>query len=90
MNVPFKLEPYVWLTVKFQASVVDGKAVLKGKVWPKGSEEPAEWTITGEDGATVSNTTGSPGLFADAKNAEVFYDNLTVYPNEAPAAPASN
>lgn len=90
VNVPFALEPYQWYTVKFQASVVDGKAVLKGKIWKKGTDEPADWTVTGEDGAAVSNTTGSPGLFADAKNAEVFYDNLTVYPNEAaPAAPVS-
>jgi len=75
--------------VKFQASVVDGKAVLKGKIWKKDAEEPAEWTVTGEDGAAVSNTTGSPGLFADAKNAEVFYDNLTVTPNEPPPAAPS-
>jgi len=89
IKTPFVMEPYVWYTMKFQASVVDGRAILKGKVWKKGEAEPADWSISGED--TMANTSGSPGLFADAKNAEVFYDNLTVVPNESPASgnPAS-
>jgi hypothetical protein len=82
------MEPNVWYTMKFQTSTENGKAILKGKVWKKGEAEPAEWTISGED--VMANTNGSPGLFADAKNAEVFYDNLSVYPNtEAVAAPAA-
>lgn len=85
IKVPFKMEPYVWYTMKFQTSNENGKAILRGKVWKKGEAEPAEWTITGED--AMANTNGSPGLFADAKNAEVFYDNLTVYPNTEAAAP---
>ena len=90
IEVPFQVEPYVWYTMKFQASVVEGKAVFKGKVWRKGEAEPAEWTVSGEDAAAVSNLSGSPGLFGDAKNAELFYDNLTVTPNAAPAtAPAT-
>ena len=86
IEVPFAVEPYVWYTMKFRNSVVEGQAVFQGKVWKKGEAEPAEWTISGEDAAAVSNLSGSPGLFADAKNAEVFYDNLTVTPNDAPAA----
>ena len=91
IKTPFAMEPYVWYTMKFQASVEKGpdgkdKAILKGKVWKKGDAEPAEWTISGED--TMANTSGSPGLFADAKNAEVFYDNLTVVPNESAASVA--
>ncbi len=85
IKVPFTVEPNVWYTMKFQNSVIEGKAILKGKVWKKGEAEPADWSITGEDAAAVSNLSGSPGLFADAKNAEVFYDNLTVTPNDAPA-----
>ncbi len=83
LKTPFVFEPNVWYSMKFQVSIEDrqGKpvAILKGKVWKKGEAEPAEWTVTGED--LAANTMGSPGLFADAKNAEVFYDNLTVTPN---------
>ena len=41
------------VVMKLNASVKesDGKkiAVLKGKVWERGTEEPKEWTITWED-----------------------------------------
>ncbi len=80
-SVPFEWKPDVWYTMKFQANVVDGKAVLKGKVWPRGEAEPAAWTIEAEDPAP--NTEGSPGLFGNASNAELFYDNILVTP--APA-----
>lgn len=91
IKVPFHVEPYVWYTMKFQTSIEGGKALLKGKVWKRGEPEPTEWTISGED--ALANTNGSPGLFGDAKNAELFYDNLTVYSNAvsqaAEATPAS-
>jgi len=66
--------------MKLQASVDGDKAVLKGKVWPKGTEEPAEWSVIAED--TSPNRIGSPGLFGNAKDAELFYDNIKVYPNK--------
>ena len=58
----------------------DGQATLKGKVWVKGEEEPADWLIEATD--EIGNVIGSPGLFGNAKDAEIFYDNLTVTPNE--------
>jgi hypothetical protein len=59
----------------------DGKrvAVLNGKVWPRDEKEPTEWTITWEE--EPANETGSPGLFGNAGDAEVFYDNIKVSPN---------
>ena len=77
-SVPFPWKPDMWYTMKFQANVVDGKAVLKGKVWPRGETEPAAWTIEAEDDAP--NLEGSPGLFGNASNAELFYDNILVTP----------
>ena len=79
VNQPLTWEPEKWYTLKFQASVEDGKAVLRGKVWPRDETEPAEWMITGED--HVPNVIGSPGLFGNAKDSELFYDNLTVTRN---------
>jgi len=81
--VPFEWKEDTWYTMKFRAeSNEDGKAVLKGKVWPKDADEPEDWTITGED--IIGNTQGSPGFFGNAKDSEIFYDNVTVTPNSAP------
>jgi outer membrane protein assembly factor BamB len=78
-RVDFKWEPNKWYTIKFQAANKDGKAILKGKVWPRDEKEPAEWSVEMED--SRPNTHGSPGLFGNATNAEVFIDNVIVTPN---------
>lgn len=82
-TVPFEWKPDTWYTLKLNTSVTekDGKkaAVLKGKCWPRDSKEPEEWTITWED--HPANEVGSPGLFGNAKDAEVFFDNVKVSSN---------
>ncbi len=80
-TVPFEWQPNTWYTMKFQTAVEDGSAVLRGKVWKKGEEEPADWTVTATD--SPGEHQGSPGLFGNAKDAEIFYDNLTVTANES-------
>ena len=80
-QVPFPWKPDTWYTMKFQANVIDGKAVLKGKVWPRGESEPSTWTIEATD--EYPNVQGSPGLFGNASSAELFYDNITVTPTPA-------
>lgn len=81
-SVPFEWEANTWYTMKFRAEAHGDKAVLKAKVWKRGEEEPADWTLTAED--ETPNLVGSPGLFGNAKDAEIFYDNLTVTANENP------
>lgn len=78
-TVPFEWKPNVWYTMKLRTAVEDGKAVLRGKVWPRGEEEPKEWQIEAVD--PIPNEIGSPGLFANATDAEAFYDNITVSAN---------
>jgi outer membrane protein assembly factor BamB len=82
-TVPFEWKPEVWYTVKFQAATEpNGKGkrvVLRGKVWPRGEQEPAKWTIEAVD--ETPNLVGSPGLYGDATNAEIFIDNITVTSN---------
>ncbi len=78
-QVPFTLEPNVWYTIKLRAENSAGKAVLRGKVWKKDQQEPAEWTIELID--PLPNEQGSPGLFGNATNAELYLDNVTVVPN---------
>lgn len=78
-TVPYEWEPNVWYHLKFRTAVEDGVAVLRGKVWPRDEAEPEEWTVVARDEAP--NLTGSPGLFGNAKDAEIFYDNISVTPN---------
>lgn len=78
-TIPFTWKNGVWYTMKFRASVEEGKAVLKGKVWQRDKKEPKEWTIEAVDEAP--NLTGSPGLFGNANDAEIYIDNIQVTPN---------
>ncbi len=80
VTVPFPWKPDTWYTIKLRASNDRGKAVLQGKVWPMGSTEPTEWSITAVD--ETPNTVGSPGLFGNATNAEIFVSRVSVTPNE--------
>ena len=59
-------------------NTADGKARVRGKVWPRGSAEPNQWTIEKLD--PIPNLQGSPGFFAYAHN-EIYYDNIKVTPN---------
>jgi outer membrane protein assembly factor BamB len=78
-TIPFAWKYDVWYTMKFQSENKDGKVTLRGKVWPRGETEPGEWTIEATD--ETPNVTGSPGLFGQASDTEVFIDNVKVTGN---------
>lgn len=78
-TVPFEWESNTWYTLKFQSENRDGQAVLRGKAWKRGEEEPAEWAIEATD--ALPNVTGSPGLFGKSTNAEFYIDNVSVSKN---------
>lgn len=83
----FTWKPNVWYSMKLRVDVDKGKAVARGKVWPKGQEEPKEWTIAVED--SLPNKEGSPGLHANSTGilpnspgTEAFFANVKVTPNK--------
>ena len=78
-TAPIDWEPYKWYTMKMRTSVENGKAVLRGKVWPRDEDEPEGWMLQASD--VSPNVMGSPGLFGNARDAELFIDNLKVWPN---------
>ena len=78
-TIPFEWKPNVWYTMKFQAENKGGEAVLRGKVWVRGEEEPEGWTIEAAD--ATPNVMGSPGFFGNASDAEIQFDNVKVTPN---------
>ncbi|MCC9644314.1 PQQ-binding-like beta-propeller repeat protein [Rhodopirellula sp. JC740] len=83
-TVDFPWKEGQWYRMKFRAEVQgtgdDAVAILKGKVWPRGETEPSDWTVTAEDKSPVMSA--SPGLYGNAKVAELYIDNLEVTPNE--------
>ncbi|MGA2497898.1 MAG: hypothetical protein ABSH20_09160 [Tepidisphaeraceae bacterium] len=47
---PYEWKSGTWTRFKFQLQpTTAGKSKLRGKVWPDGSPEPAEWMLTWED-----------------------------------------
>ena len=78
--MPFAWEPDTWYSMKFQVVEDEGGVVARGKVWPRGDDEPADWTLEWRE--ELPHREGTPGVFADAVSAEVFFDNIVVEPGE--------
>jgi hypothetical protein len=68
-----------WYHVKLRVDVDGERALVRGKVWPRGVKEPAAWTITVEDPYPIES--GSPGLVAYSP-ADALFDNIKVTVNE--------
>jgi outer membrane protein assembly factor BamB len=80
VRTSFSWEPDTWYRMKLQVETLDdGTVRARGKVWPRGEEEPSAWTIEKID--PLPNLRGSPGIYADAP-AEIFFDNLEVRQNQ--------
>jgi outer membrane protein assembly factor BamB len=89
-NVPMALQAGTWYSMKLTVEVKGDKAIIRGKVWEAGKEEPKEWTLEVED--PVANKEGAPALYANATGinppaagTEVFFKNVSVTPNKAAA-----
>ena len=79
-RVAFKWDANAWYRMKLRVdNRPDGSAVVRGKVWPKGTPEPEAWTIEKTD--TIAHLEGSPGLYGDGIS-EIYFDNVTVYPSK--------
>jgi outer membrane protein assembly factor BamB len=80
--VTFEAKPDVWYRMKFRAANQGDKAVLSGKVWERGSEEPKDWMLTAED--ATPQRKGAPGFFGTAREpgSPFFIDNVAVTANE--------
>jgi hypothetical protein len=81
-TVKYEWKPNVMYTMKLTVAVKEGQGIIRGKVWPTGGKEPDEWTATLTDPTPV--TSGSPGLFGNATDAEIVLDNIRVTPNPTP------
>ncbi|NOY40543.1 MAG: PQQ-binding-like beta-propeller repeat protein [Planctomycetes bacterium] len=78
--VDFDPKPSQWYTMKLRVKPAGDKMSVRGKLWVRGQAEPEAWTIEMIDDSP--NLTGSPGLYGNAQEAEIFLDNLSVYENK--------
>jgi hypothetical protein len=77
----------MWYHIKMTAEINGDKGIIRGKVWPKGKEEPANWTIEVDD--PIPNREGSPGIYGSSTGilqgrpgSEIYYANVKVTPNK--------
>ena len=83
VSVPYKVKYKTWYTLKSWVDLQsDGTAIVKGKVWPKGEDEPNEWTI--EVPHKKGHVKGAPGLFGFSPQSQkpVYVDNISIIPSK--------
>ncbi len=76
----FEPKPDTWYTMKLTVEPDGDHATVRGKIWPRGDHEPNDWTIEMVDQAP--NLHGTPGVFGNSPEAEIYLDNLQVKKNE--------
>ena len=89
-SVVYEWKPDTWYTMKFAVEQTEKAALVRGKIWKKGEQEPAEWTVSFTD--PVPNRTGAAGLYGYISNvqeangkiepgSELYFDNLAITAN---------
>ena len=77
---PFEWKADTWYHLKLRVeNLPDGKVRARGKAWPTGEAEPANWMIDMTD--PIGNRQGAPGLFVDAEFG-AYLDNLKLVANQ--------
>jgi hypothetical protein len=80
VTVPFAWKPDTWYRLKLRVENLPNGAVrARGKAWPTGETEPAEWLIDKTD--PIGNREGAPGLFLDAQFG-AYLDNFSLTANQ--------
>jgi hypothetical protein len=75
----FLPEPGQWYTLKLSVSAEADQAIARGKIWKRDSPEPPDWTVQMVDQSP--NLQGTPGIYGNTPEAEVYLDNVRVTPN---------
>ena len=79
VSVPLTWKNDTWYTLKLRVENLPNGAVrARGKAWPAGETEPAEWQIDKTD--PIGNRQGAPGFFIDAEFG-AYIDNVKLTPN---------
>jgi outer membrane protein assembly factor BamB len=80
MEVPFEPQPDKWYTLKLSVAPENASATVRGKIWARGEREPDKWTLEIVDKSP--NLSGTPAIYGNSADAEIYLDNLKVTPNQ--------
>jgi hypothetical protein len=76
-TVPFEWQSGAWTHVRIQVRQKGEGAVVEGKAWADGSEEPEKWMITHEE--TTAPKPGRPGIWGSPySGTSIRFDDLKV------------
>ncbi len=79
-QIPFEWEIGAWYTMKvrvdYEGEGDADKAIIRGKIWRQGEEEPADWTVQVEDPHPIRS--GAPGLYTFTPTDFTYFDNVRV------------
>ncbi len=78
-DVDFAPDANTWYTLKLMVVPEGDRAIVRGKVWKRGDPEPNQWTVELVDESP--NLHGTPGVYGNTPDSEVYLDNLLVTPN---------
>ena len=81
-SVPFSIKTKSWYRLKTSVEVDEmGNGMIRAKAWPKGDEEPDEWTLEIEH--ADAHTHGAPGIYAMSPQSKkkVYIDNISITQN---------
>ena len=76
-TIDFTADPDTWYVMKLIVDVDNGVATIRGKIWEKEKEEPAEWTLEATD--PHANLAGSPGIYTYSLS-DAYFDNIEITP----------
>jgi len=60
---PYEWKSGTWLILRLQLTKQNNKAILQGKIWPRGAAEPNDWTINFEDPQTPKPPKGRASVW---------------------------
>lgn len=78
-RTPFAWDMNTWYTVKLRVDLEAKRGVIRAKVWPRDTPEPAEWTLEAVDPLPIRH--GAPGVYGYSP-VDIYYDNYKVTVNE--------
>ncbi len=78
-DIEFDWTPGTWYRMKLRVDQQEDSALIRGKVWPRGEDEPADWSIEVTDALPILS--GAAGISAYSPSF-VYFDNFQVSENE--------
>jgi hypothetical protein len=76
---PYDWKPGTWLTLRLELSKQNNKPILQGKLWPRGTPEPKDWSITFEDPDSNKPPKGRPSIWGiPYSGTPIDFDDITI------------